>query len=235
MTGVFIQVRLDSSRLPGKALLPLEDKTAIEHSMTALRQMRGDVFALLTDESSSGALRPLAKKCGYELFAGDKDDVLKRYADAADYFGVDTIVRGTGDNPLLSREFADRTLDFHLDSGADFSCFLGMPHGTGVEVVKTAALQYANRNARDPYEREHVNPYLYKREDQFFINRVDIQDEFFFPQARVTLDTVDDYNYLKELYHDLYTGEPIELERIISWVKNSSLSLHAGGVTGLGI
>ncbi len=219
MTGVFLQVRIDSVRLPGKALLPLENMTVIEHAMTALKKVEADIFSLLTDEASSEILRPYAEKCGFELFAGDKDDVLKRYADAAKYFKVDTIIRATGDNPLVSGKYAMKALLSHLKQNADFSCFTGLPLGTGVEVVREESLQHANITAEDPYEREHVNPYLYRREDSFFIHRISAPLRYSCPESRVTLDTEDDYRYLKELFNELYRGEPIELDTLVPWVK----------------
>ncbi len=219
MTGVFLQVRIDSSRLPGKALLPLSGKTVIEHAMLSLKKVDAGMYALLTDRASSRLLSPLSEKCGFVLFTGDKLDVLKRYADAAVYFNVDTIVRATGDNPLVSGVLADRITEIHCVNQADFSCYTGLPLGTGVEVVKTEALLYAARTAKDPFEREHVNPYLYRRESQFSINRVPVPEEFRFPQGRVTLDTEDDYLYLQLLFRMLYNGSPLELDVIIPWMR----------------
>lgn len=219
MTGVFLQVRIDSSRLPGKALLPLSGKTVIEHAMLSLKKIDAGMYALLTDQASTRLLSPLAKKCGFILFAGDKLDVLKRYADAAEYFNVDTIVRATGDNPLVSGVLADRITKIHCADQADFSCYTSLPLGTGVEVVKAESLLYAARNAKDPFEREHVNPYLYRREGQFFINRVPAPEESRFPQGRVTLDTEDDYHYLQLLFSKLYKGSPLELDVIIPWMR----------------
>ncbi len=46
-TGIFIQVRLGSTRLPGKALLPLPGGSVIQHVMRALAAVPADVHALL--------------------------------------------------------------------------------------------------------------------------------------------------------------------------------------------
>ncbi len=219
MTGVFLQVRIDSSRLPGKALLPLKGKAVIDHAMASLKNINADVYALLTDRASSTELRPYAERCGFTLFIGDKFDVLKRYADAAMYYGVDTIIRATGDNPLVSSAAATAILEDHRSQKADFSCYMGLPLGTGVEIVQADSLLFAHRVAQDPYEREHVNPYLYRREEMFFIHKVSAPSRFICPQARVTLDTEDDYRYLQLLFNDLYKNAPIELDAVIPWVK----------------
>lgn len=221
MTGVFLQVRLDSSRLPRKAVLPLGGLAVIEHAMLALKTVNAGIFSLLTDESSRDELMPLSLKCGYDLFCGDKNDVLKRYADAAVHFGVDTIIRATGDNPLVSGRMAQRILAIHKELDADFSCFTGLPLGTGVEVVKTGALLFAAEKSEDPYEREHVNPFLYRREEKFLINKVPAPVEYSLPDARVTLDTEDDYRYLQEIFDELYRGKPLEIELLIPYLRSN--------------
>ncbi len=42
MTSVFLQVRLDSSRLPRKALLPLGDRQVVSHAMRALKNVKAE-------------------------------------------------------------------------------------------------------------------------------------------------------------------------------------------------
>ncbi len=227
MTGVFLQVRLDSSRLPGKAVLDLGGRTVIEHAMAALKMVDAGVFALLTDEDSRKALYPLAEKSGFDVFCGDKNDVLKRYADAAVFYGVNTIIRATGDNPLVSGRMAQKILDIHKEMDADFSCFTGLPLGTGVEVDKVSALLCAAEKASDPYEREHVNPYLYRRENEFLINRVPCPKECYFPEARVTLDTEDDYRYLSGIFMELYRGVPIGIEALTAHLRENKRNRSA--------
>jgi spore coat polysaccharide biosynthesis protein SpsF len=214
MTGVFLQVRLDSSRLPRKALLPLGGNTVIEQAMAALSSVKADVFALVTDKESLSELRSLAERWGFEVFPGPRDDVLDRYCLAAKRFGVDHIIRATGDNPLVSGLLANRILEEHLEEGADYSGFLGIPLGTGVEVLKTTSLFRARREAIDIYEREHVSPFLYHRPDQFKIYRPRAPKEFLAPDTRVTLDTEENYQFILDIYDDLYHGRPIEIEEL---------------------
>jgi len=222
MTGVFLQVRLDSTRLPGKALLPLEDFTVIEQAMRSLKVINADVYALLTDTSSSFQLLPLAEKWGFELFVGDKENVLKRFADAIQYFSVSTVVRATGDNPLVSGKLANEILNYHLLKNADYSGFTGIPLGTGVEILKSESILRANNLSDNLYEKEHVSPFLYFRDEEFIIKRVPAPSEYYCPDKRVTLDTVDDYYEIKQIYRQLYRGHPISIEDLVYWLRISS-------------
>lgn len=215
MTGVFLQVRLGSSRLPGKALLPLEGDTVIGHAMRALGSVHAQVYLLLTDSESAGKLRPHAEKAGFDVFSGAKEDVLLRYSDAARMYGVDRIIRATGDNPLVSAELADSITALHEDAGADYSGFRGLPLGTGVECVEAAALFEAERSAVSRYDREHVCPYLYRHPERFSIHTPRAPGEYCLPEARVTLDTEEDYIRLKELYKSLYNGSPVPIGRLV--------------------
>lgn len=171
MTGVFIQVRLDSTRLPGKALLPLENMTVIEHALRSLREVPAEVHAVLTDAEGAAPLAPLARRWGFRLFPGPKEDVLGRFAQAIAHFAVIRVVRATGDNPLVSAKLAKAALNLSQKSRADYCALQGAPLGTGVEVVKASALIEADREARDPYEREHVCPFLYHRPGRYRLVR----------------------------------------------------------------
>lgn len=217
-TGVFLQARLGSARLPRKALLPLAGLFSVEHAMMALRGLSADVHALLTDEASYSELQPLAHKWGFVTFQGPPDDVLARYALAARHYRVERIVRATGDNPLVSVTLAEALLRLHRAERADYSAFDGAPIGTGVEAVEAEALLAADREAEDPYEREHVCPFLYRRPDRFAIHRPPVPRDLRLPSASVTLDTPEDYRFLTRLFDELYEGKPLDTHRVVGWL-----------------
>lgn len=218
MTGIFIQARLDSSRLPGKVLLPLGDLTVLEHALRGLRGIPGKIHAVLTDAEGARELGPLSRRWGFRLFAGDRDDVLNRFARAIGHFGVDQVIRATGDNPLVSPELAMKALTVSRDTGADYCALQGSPLGTGVEVVKAQALLEAAEEARDFYEREHVCPFIYRRPERFHLAQP-VVDPPWRGDVRLTLDTPGDYEFLKTLYREFYRGEPISLEKVIPQLR----------------
>lgn len=218
-TGIFLQVRLDSTRLPQKALLPLERYSVVEHAMAGLRRVKADVYALVTDRKSASTLSKYAKSQGFDVFPGPEEDVLLRYDLAAKHYGVSTVVRATGDNPLVSPDLAERILDLHIEEQADYSGFLGMPLGIGVEVINAKTLHEARFEAEDSYEREHVSPFIYRREDRYRVLRPVVPERYILWDARVTLDTVEDYDFIKKIYKDLYCGHPIEADEVVRWLK----------------
>jgi spore coat polysaccharide biosynthesis protein SpsF len=76
--GIFLQVRLNSSRMPGKALLNLAGKLLIEHTIERLSVVPADVRVILTTKESEAALKYIAQDNGWEIFCGDAQNVLKR-------------------------------------------------------------------------------------------------------------------------------------------------------------
>lgn len=221
MTGVFLQVRLDSSRLPNKALLELGGRSVIEHAMLSLKRVPASVHAIVTDSTSRDLLELRAARCGFQTFVGPEENVLERYVLAARQFGVTTVVRATGDNPLVSWELARQALGELRRRDADYCGYDGPPLGTGVEIVRTAALERAVRETRSRYDREHVTPYIYRHPELFAAFRIPAPAAFCLPQGRVTLDTPEDYRRLCAIFDELYAGAPVPAFRLVRWLREA--------------
>lgn len=226
MIGVFLQLRVNSTRLPRKALLDLAGRTVAEHAMAALDTVDADLHCVLIPENSVHELEPLIRKAGWELFVGPEEDVLARFVLAARTYGVKRIVRATGDNPLVSADMASVAMGVAARTGAHYTAFSGLPTGSGVEILDAAALEEAFDMAEDPYEREHVAPYLYRHPRRFHIETPDAPPEVHAPDIRITLDTKADYRYLKRLFANLYNASPIPLQTVVAWARKNPF--HAG-------
>ena len=76
---VIVQCRLSSTRLPGKALLPLGGKTILEWTLASMKKVEASKYFLAVDEQSREELEPIAKECGWDFYAGSQSDVLDRF------------------------------------------------------------------------------------------------------------------------------------------------------------
>jgi spore coat polysaccharide biosynthesis protein SpsF len=228
-TAVFVQVRLGSVRLPAKALIPLVNGCIIQHVMRSLKAVPAEVKALLTDRNSFDALRPLAKEEGYEVCVGPDEDVLARYCEASRFFGAERIIRATGDNPLTSARLARDILAEHERAVADLSHYLGVPWGSGIEVVTAKALFEAERDATQQDEREHITTFHYRHPARFRILEAPAPAYAAYAEGRVTVDDPSDRSVVTRLFEDLYDGEPIEIERAIAWLKQHPRAIVTGG------
>ena len=219
-TGVFVQVRLGSTRLPRKAILPLPGGSVIQHVMRSLLAVPADVRALLTDEQSLDVLRPVGVAEGWIVTSGPAEDVLARYCDACRLFDVQRVIRATGDNPLTSASLARSIIAVHERGHADLSHYLGCPWGTGVEVVETEALLASERLGHAQDEREHITTYLYRHPERFRIVEPQAPERANLPAGRATVDTAEDYRRAQRIFADLYRGAPIEIEELVTWLKS---------------
>lgn len=221
-TGVFIQMRLNSSRLPQKVLLPLYGMSIACHVMKAYRHLDAKVFAIVTDKKSAPYLEHDAHKMGYKVFVGPEEDVLRRFVLAAKKFQVDTVVRGVGDAPLTCPHLIREALHYHLEPDiyleSDFTCRTGNPLGTCGEVFSTQSLIDADKCATEDHQREHVSPFIFGHFDTYNINMIPVRGESFLPDVKVSVDTREDYERIIRIYSDLYEGRPITSKELVNWI-----------------
>ena len=199
-----LQARLDSSRLPGKSLLPLGGKPLVLRVMQALNRVPADVRVLACPEDCAAAFAPVAAEAGFELCTGPKDDVLARYCRAVSRYGISRVIRATGDNPFVFTDAAAAILAESAALGAGYAGYGGLPHGAGVESVSAAALLRADAETavttKAAYEREHVCPYLYTHPELFLLHRPLAPLRWQGPSLRLSVDTAEDYERAQELY-----------------------------------
>lgn len=218
-TAVFIQCRLDSTRLPRKALFPIGPHTLLEWAFKTLIKLKVDHYVLLTTSDSAFELAPLAEKWGFEIFEGSKENVLERFVLAARQWEIQTLVRATGDNPLVSLELAQRSLEHHLVHQPHYTAMKGAPVGTGVEVVQSQTLETALSSSPNLYEKEHVCPFLYNRPNQFQIDTPQVPEAWKAPELRLTVDTQTDFQKIQDLYIQ-YPGFPLTLSELVHHYSN---------------
>jgi spore coat polysaccharide biosynthesis protein SpsF len=204
-------------------MLPLGGKPLIFRVMEALKHIHADLFVLACAEDSYQTFEPLAKDAGFEILAGSKNDVLARYCDVIRKYNPDRIIRATGDNPFVFSDAANCLNEHAINLHADYAGYAFIPYGAGIESVKAEALLKAEREAKIPYEREHVCPYLYNHPELFSLHRPLPPLHWQHPEVAISVDTQNDYEKAERLYHALYknanVANPTFGETIISCYK----------------
>ncbi|MDR2258869.1 MAG: spore coat protein [Treponema sp.] len=200
MTALVLQARLDSTRLPGKSLLPLGGKPLILAVMETLKDVPADLHVLACAEDCADPFRPLAEAAGFTLLPGPKEDVLARYCLAVRRFNIGRVIRATGDNPFVFTDAAAAINGEAAALNAAYGGYYGLPPGAGVESVDAGALLRAEAEAEAPYDREHVCPYLYGHPEVFLPHRPAAPRRWRGSHIRLTVDTAEDYERAKTLY-----------------------------------
>jgi spore coat polysaccharide biosynthesis protein SpsF len=71
-------------------------------------------------------------------------------------------------------------------------------------------LETAWRQAEKSFEREHTTPYIWERPDKFRIGNVDWNTGLNFSMShRFTIDYIEDYEFIKRVYDELYNDKSI--------------------------
>jgi spore coat polysaccharide biosynthesis protein SpsF len=197
-----VQARTGSTRLPGKVLRPIAGRPLLALVVDRLRRARSlaDVVVATSDLQRDLPIVELCRAEGVACHTGSETDVLDRFHGAAAAAGADPVVRVTADCPLVDPEVVDRLLDLFASGGYDYAGvatgatpFDGSgryPDGLDVECFSFAALDRAWREARDPYDREHVTPYLYRVAGRFRSGRLTREDDL--GEERWTVDGPED-------------------------------------------
>jgi len=195
--GIILQSRMDSTRLPNKALKIVSGKTLFERCLEILLSSAGKNFIPILATSERPIDMPLvdmAEAVGVKVFRGSTYDVLKRFYDASNFFELELIARQTGDNPFLSSKLQIQSIEYASTLG-DRPFILSsrgsnLPKGLDVEVFNFQALSVANELAGEAYDREHVTPFMLKSDR--IINKKIVVANCIFPFASYTIDTQED-------------------------------------------
>ena len=212
--GIIVQARMGSTRLPGKVLEDLAGAPALLRLFERLRRVRGNPLIVLATSKLPGddpIADLVATQSDIALWRGPEQDVLKRYAGAARYFDLDPIIRITADCPLMDPACIDAVLDaYRATPGcqyADNTAPRTFPHGFDVQIVSRAALESADAEACEGFDREHVLPFVERNPDRFRYLHV-VSDDASLASIRVTLDYPEDLILIRGVYQRLYPSNP---------------------------
>jgi spore coat polysaccharide biosynthesis protein SpsF (cytidylyltransferase family) len=207
-TGIILQARLGSTRLPGKVLAPINGRTILDHCVARLQMSGLPVVVATTDRPEDDAVERAAHRLGVDVLRGAEHDVLSRFIGAATTHGFTEIIRATADNPLVDPGAPRRTMAFRQRVGADHVVECGLPMGTAVEAVSLDALDRADTLISDPYDREHVTSFV-RRDARFRALRAVAPGDLRRPGLRLTIDTPEDLEFIREVYSTLDCGRDI--------------------------
>lgn len=201
-----IQARMGSTRLPGKVLRPVAGKPLLWHIVHRLKASRliADIAIATTVNPLDEAIVEFGAAHGIAVIRGPEDDVLARFAKAAEILDADIIVRVSSDAPFLDARFIDHLVTSMIDQGGDYVLMEdGAPCAhEGVDPLTRRALDKLMLHAGDdPAAREHVTGYFKLHPDFVRIARAPAYPLLAREGGRLTIDTPDDLAFV-EAVHD---------------------------------
>jgi len=177
-TGIVVFARLDSTRLPGKALKTFAGRALLGHVIDRVAGAKlADVITVATsDRDVDDGVAALAQSANVAVYRGSVDNVLARAIACAEAFDLDHLVRICGDSPFMDPRLIDRIINIHHKHGADVTTNQHprtYPAGLSVEVLTVNSLRRVAEMTDDSVHREHVTSFIYGHPEDFTIHNVD--------------------------------------------------------------
>lgn len=228
---------MTSSRLPGKVLLPIVGRPALERMVERVRRASGidEIVIATTVNATDDPIAALASKLGIGCHRGSEEDVLQRVLDAANAYRLDVIVELTGDCPLIDPEIIQAVLATYRQAGVDYvsNCLNSrtFPLGMETQVFATRVLADVARRTADAEDHEHVSLFIYRHPELYSLQNHPALPQFADSGLRLTLDTPADYELIRRVYETLYPANPeFGLADILALMKRQPelRSLNAG-------
>ncbi|QOD62084.1 glycosyltransferase family protein [Polaribacter haliotis] len=221
---IIIQARMGSTRLPSKVMMPINNIPMIGYQLDRLLNTGFPIVLATSNNSNNNGLVEYAKKKGIQVIRGSEKNVLQRYYKAAKLNKATDVIRITGDNPLVDGYFIKEQLNSFRPSTRRYYFYEGqqkkLPLGMSFELFSFELLEEAYFKAGLESEREHVTPYMH----QNFPGNIEIlefQNHLNFPDARLTVDTAEDFELIKRLIVD-YDSHLKSTKEIIDILKSNN-------------
>jgi spore coat polysaccharide biosynthesis protein SpsF len=223
-TGAIILSRYDSTRLPGKALRTINDKTVLEYIIERVAViLPADKIVIATSSlSSDDPIADFAVANKIKLYRGSKQNVAERFYQAAEQNSFDYAIRINGDNIFLDVNVLEKAIQLADSNQFDFITNVKertFPKGMSVECVrKTYYEKLLPVISENPDFAEHVTLYFYNHDTEGKHKYI-FNDKY--PKAagiQLALDTHDDFartqkiiNAFKKPHYHYNLGEIIKI------------------------
>jgi spore coat polysaccharide biosynthesis protein SpsF len=207
--GIILEARFGPSWRPGKVLELVEGRSILEHCLRRLvRAGVAHVVMTTSNDQEDDALEAIARRVGAGVVRGDSDDVLGRCSAAARAFEFDAVVAATSNHPAVDVQAPGRVLSALRATRAEYLQEQGLPIGSAVEGITAAALHRAATLARNPSDRTHVTAFIRSHPDVFDVVTVNAPVSLMRPSLRLTVDTQDDLDRVRELFCRTRSDDP---------------------------
>ena len=210
------QARYGSTRLPGKILKTIGEKTLLEIHLARILQAKNITGLKIATTTEDGAEKiiEIGNKSGIKSFQGSVDNVLERFYKTALPENPDYVVRLTSDCPLIDPEIIDLVINDCIKNNVDYcsnTIIPTFPDGLDVEVFRFSALEKAYNEAHLKSDKEHVTPYIWRNSNLkggniFTSFNVEFSSDY--SDLRMTVDTDKDFRLIEQLVEMLGTDKP---------------------------
>jgi len=220
---IFIIARMGSSRLPGKVLMPLADKTVLGVLLERMRYVTQAVDIVLTTstDTQDDVISDFGADHEVPVFRGSEADTVERIYMAAKYHNADPVVRVTGDCPLLEPKTVDAVIERISVSGADYvstDLTPTYPNGMGCDAFRFSALEKVYQLSKTL---EMDKAWENIRSPELGLNLDTIPGPSNANEYRFTVDTPEDLDLVQRIAGELFpTSATFSLNDILTLLES---------------
>jgi spore coat polysaccharide biosynthesis protein SpsF len=204
-----IQARMGSTRFEGKVLKKIDGVPLLKYQIDRLRKslLLDKIVVATTTLYKDTIIEKFCMQNDIDCFRGSEKDVLDRYYRCAIKYGAHVIVRLTADCPLSDPNIVDDTIRLFKINKIDFAANTvphdnnKFPDGSDVEVFSIQALERAQKEAKDSYDREHVTFYFWRYDNGF--KTIQLNNSKDYSGYRITIDYPEDFYVIKFIIKEL--------------------------------
>ena len=211
-TGIIIQARMGSKRLPGKVMKKINGKPLIYYLLkrVQLSSINNIFVATSVDNNNKILLDYLSNNFPKIItYKGSEDNVFSRYLDIARKYSLSTIIRLTADCPLIDYRIINEMYDNFKSNNLNLDYFSNTtpeekrtyPDGMDVEIFTLKALEKANKLNLTKSELEHVTPCFLNNKYDFKTNKIDFKTNLSY--LHLSVDYQHNFDLIERIINEL--------------------------------
>jgi len=223
---VFVQTRMQSTRLPGKVMNKVDGREIILYQIERIKRSRliDQVVIITTVNKADDCIYELCERNSIDCYRGSEIDLLDRHYQAALKYNAGFVIKIPSDSPLTDPKIIDDVVGLWVNNPEKYDYVSNLhppsfPDGLDVEGCPIDVLESAWKNSSKDYEREHTFPFIWDNPSRFRIGNVESKYGDMFTTHRWTLDYQEDFDFLKTIFEIFRDKTDFDMCDVIDIVK----------------
>lgn len=218
--GVLIFTRISSKRLKNKAIIKLNQLTLIQNVINISKLIKADQIILCTSINfSDDIFEKICEENEINIYRGSLENVAERTVGCIKKFRLDYFIRINGDSPIIPYRILNNLIskDYYKYDFITNIIERNYIHGYSIEIFN-AKLFVNESNDFQTKHLEHITSYFYENYFRYKYQKLNPKVEYK-GNIRLTIDTQEDLNFMKNLLAKYSNFQFLDYEEIIKLIK----------------